>query len=363
MSLNSFQRIGIAVAQCSLAVALFGIMAGAASADGKPDISKLKPGPIVVESKRITSFKRFEADKPLAKVTFRGGLQLTSPAPQFGGWSALLMDDDAKMFVSVSDAGEWLTGTLVYDGIHPAGITNARIGPLADTTGQPIRRDRDRDSESIALESGTLERGSALISFEGRHRIERYDLTSAGISTGRGSLKLPAGAKKMHSNQGLEALTVMKGGPYKGAPVAFSERLYDPSRNHTGWLWTASGPRTIHLKNIGDYDVTDISSLDDGTLFVLERRFRWLEGVKMRLRRIAPDDLGPDHTSEGEILIEADMNDQIDNMEGLAVTRLKTGEILITMISDDNFNKVLQRTLLLQFVRNDEEQAKARPPD
>ncbi|CAA2142948.1 hypothetical protein [Hyphomicrobium sp. ghe19] len=33
-----------------------------------------------------------------------------------------------------------------------------------------------------------------------------------------------------------------------------------------------------------------------------------------------------------------------------------------TTISDDNFNKVLQRTLLLQFVLKDEEQAKARPP-
>ncbi|CAA2142950.1 esterase-like activity of phytase family protein [Hyphomicrobium sp. ghe19] len=362
MSLNSFRRIGFAVAQCGFVVALVGFTAGAATADDKPDISKLKPGPIVVESRRITSFKRFEADKPLAKVTFRGGLQLTSPAPQFGGWSALLMDDHAKTFVSISDAGEWLTGTLVYDGTHPAGITNARIGPLRETAGPPIRRGRDHDSESIALESGTLERGSVLIGFEGRHRIERYDLTPAGLSADRGNLKLPAGARKMHSNQGLEALTVMKGGPYKGAPVAFSERLYDPSRNHTGWLWTASGPRTIHLKNIGDYDVTDISSLDDGTLFVLERRFRWLEGVKMRLRRIAPDDLRPDHTSEGEILIEADMNDQIDNMEGLAVARLKTGEILITMISDDNFNKVLQRTLLLQFVLKDEEQAKARPP-
>ncbi|WP_245279904.1 esterase-like activity of phytase family protein [Hyphomicrobium sp. 99] len=370
MALSNYRRIssavapwGSAVAQCGFAVALLALAGGTAAADGKPDLTKLKSGPIVVESKRITSFKRFEAEQPLAKLTFRGGLELTSPSPYFGGWSALLLDDDAKSFVSISDAGEWMTGTLVYDGVHPAGIAKARLGPLRDAEGRPIKRGRDRDSESIALASGTLASGSVLIGFEGRHRIERYDMTPAGFSAVRGNLKLPPEAKKMGSNLGLEALTVLTGGPYKGSAIAFSERLYDQQRNHTGWIWTADVPQTVHLKNIGDYDITDISSLDDGTLFVLERRFRWTEGVKMRLRRVAPEDLSPDHTSEGEILIEADLNDQIDNMEGLAVTRLKTGEILITMISDDNFNQMLQRTLLLQFVLKDSGQAKARPPD
>jgi hypothetical protein len=165
----------------------------------------------------------------------------------------------------------------------------------------------------------------------------------------------------MRRNQGLEGMTVMKGGPHKGSIVAFSERLYDAARNHTGWLWTGQGPQTLHLKNVGDFDVTDLASLDDGTLFVLERRFRWLEGVKMRLVRISPEELGRGRTIEGEMLIEADLNDEIDNMEGLAVTRLKRGTVLITMISDDNFNPVLQRTILLQFALKRAEQAKAPP--
>ncbi len=52
----------------------------------------------------------------------------------------------------------------------------------------------------------------------------------------------------------------------------------------------------MHLKNIDDYDLTDLASLDDGTLFVLERRFRWTDGVKMRLRRLTPDELQPGQT-------------------------------------------------------------------
>lgn len=346
-----------------LAFLFVGFHSCAVQAGSKPDISELKAGPIAVNAAIVRDFARSAEGKDhlsTSKLTFRGGLVLSSPSPNFGGWSGLVIGDDAKSLLAISDSGVWMTGTIVYDGTHPAGLTGARLGPLLDRTSVPISRGRDRDSESIAIESGTLEHGTALVAFEQRHRIERYGLSSAGLSADRGSVPLPAAAQRMHLNHGLEGMTVMKGGPYKGTLLAFSEQLYDSAHNHTGWLWTGDGPATVHLKNIGDYDVTDLSSLDDGTLFVLERRFRWTEGVKMRLRRIAPDELKPGRTAEGEVLIEADLGDQIDNMEGLSVTRLKTGEVLVTMISDDNFNHVLQRTMLLQFTVNGSRQAKAR---
>ncbi|HVX36459.1 MAG TPA: esterase-like activity of phytase family protein [Hyphomicrobium sp.] len=343
---------------------IFGLWHHAVLADAKPDIAKLKAGPITVDAAIIRNFARTEpAERALSssKLTFRGGLILSSPSANFGGWSGLVVGDDAKTLLAISDSGAWMTGTIVYDGVHPVGIAEAHLGPLLARDGKPIGR--ERDSEAIALETGTLERGSVLVAFERRHRIKRYGLSSEGLSADRGTVPLPAAARRMRPNQGLEGMTVMRGGPHKGSVIAFSERLYDLSRNHTGWLWTRNGPATIHLKNIGDYDVTDLSSLDDGTLFVLERRFRWTEGVKMRLRRIAPGDVKPGRTMEGETLIEADLADQIDNMEGLSVTRLKTGEVLVTMISDDNFNHVLQRTMLLQFTVNGSGQAKARPQE
>ncbi|HKZ97087.1 MAG TPA: hypothetical protein VJ045_08915, partial [Hyphomicrobiaceae bacterium] len=49
----------------------------------------------------------------------------------------------------------------------------------------------------------------------------------------------------------------------------------------------------------------------------------------------------------------------IDNMEGLAVRQGAGGETLITMISDDNFNKVLQRTVLLEFALSGKDTASA----
>ena len=51
----------------------------------------------------------------------------------------------------------------------------------------------------------------------------------------------------------------------------------------------------------------------------------------------------------GETLLEADLAHEIDNMEGLAISRDASGTAILTLISDDNFNTALQRTLLLQF--------------
>ena len=108
----------------------------------------------------------------------------------------------------------------------------------------PLGRIRDRDSKSVTLAIGMLRTGdSVLVGFEGRHRIERYDLSANGLSADRGVVELPAAAKRMRRTQGLEAMTVMEGGPYKGSLIAFSERLYDASRDHTGWLSTAKRRR------------------------------------------------------------------------------------------------------------------------
>jgi hypothetical protein len=48
---------------------------------------------------------------------------------------------------------------------------------------------------------------------------------------------------------------------------------------------------------------------------------------------------------EGEILMAADLEHEIDNMEGLAVHRSAQGETILTLISDNNFNSFLQRTV------------------
>ena len=74
-----------------------------------------------------------------------------------------------------------------------------------------------------------------------------------------------------------------------------------------------------------------------------------LTGPKMRIRQISQADLMSGTTIAGETLIEANGRHEIDNMEGLAVHTDAAGQTILTLISDDNFNSYLQRTVLLQF--------------
>ena len=121
-------------------------------AETKPDIGSLTTGRITVLATPVTSFNRVSGSEThFGKLEFRGGLVLTAPgAPNFGGWSGLAMEPDAKRFVAVSDAGVWMTGSISYDGIHPMALTDTRMGPLLSQDGNPLKRYRDRDAEAVA---------------------------------------------------------------------------------------------------------------------------------------------------------------------------------------------------------------------
>ena len=114
-------------------------------------------------------------------------------------------------------------------------------------------------------------------------------------------------------------------------------------------MWSKGEVRPLSIKSRDEYAVTDAASLPDGSLLLLERRFRVLDGVRMRIRRVLADQIKPGAVLDGEVLIEADLSQQIDNMEGLGVHQGANGETVLTILSDDNFNTLLQRTILLQF--------------
>lgn len=322
--------------------------------------------PIEITARRIRSFDRSGTkEERFANLVFRGGLVLTSSAKPFGGLSGIAIEADGHRFMAVSDEGNWLSGDIVYEGTAPAAIKNAHMGPYLAIAGRTLDRKRDNDAEAISLADGNLSRGAVLIGFERNHRIGRFPVIDGILMAPTAYLKLPPEARRMRSNKGFEAVAVMQGGPYKGSPVAFSERFPDNPEQHTGWIWLKGEPQRLALQDIDGFDVTDAASLADGSLLVLERRFRWSEwtqGVRMRLRRIAASELKPGLVMHGEKLLEADLSKEIDNMEGLAVHRSQAGETVLTIISDDNFNSFLQRTLLLQFTLLDQGTTAERTP-
>ena len=56
----------------------------------------------------------------------------------------------------------------------------------------------------------------------------------------------------------------------------------------------------------------------------------------------------PGAVVDGEVLIDADLSRQIDNMEGMDVVAMGKDDIRIIVVSDDN-HSFLQRNLMLEF--------------
>jgi hypothetical protein len=332
----------------AIAAAVAAALAGAPALADKPASVLLG-----VQRETVTAIPiDFDRDNPdrknFGKLVWRGGVNLFGKSPFFGGYSALIVDSSGESLLAVSDAGTWLRADIDHDGRRLKGLINATIGPILGPDGKPLAADRDRDSEGLALLQGDTSKGTALVSFERNHRILRYPFTPERFGPPQGGLSLPPEARRMSLNRGIEALAPIRAGKLKGATVAFAERLLDKNGNYRGWLIGGQAPGAIAIKDLGGFDITDAAPLPDGGIVLLERRFRYSEGIKMRIRRIAAKELKPGALITGDILLEARDDLNIDNMEAISAYRSRNGDTILTLMSDDNFSP-LQRTLLMQF--------------
>lgn len=344
-------RIRSYAANVCLALATLAIH-GPAAAQMKPSTANVETHAIQVAAKPIASFNRDGAPFESKRLAWRGGLVLASPSTAFGGWSGLVLDKAGARFVAISDSGVWMTGEIAYDGTRPTALRDTRLGPLLNRSGGALARSRERDAEAITLQSGTPEKGTAYIAFEQADRIGVFALGKDGLGKPDTYISMPKEAATMRLD-GIEAVTILAGGPRKGALVAFAENILARDRMHRGWIWVAGVPKSFTLPGLGDYSVTDAASLEDGSVLLLERRFRWFDGVRIRLRLLPAAAIKPGAAVRGEILLKADTAQEIDNLEALALSRGPDGEAVVTLISDDNFNHFLQRTVLLQFTLKD----------
>lgn len=336
-----------------LAATVFGgaaVVSGsiALGASAKPSLRIVKPQAIAITATPLQSFSRTGGSgTSFGRLVWRGGLVLFAEAEAFGGYSGLIVSADGRDLLAVSDAGGWLKARINYSGARPSGIAAASLGSLLARDGNPLRRNRERDAEDIALISGSVTKGEILVAFEQNNRLVRYAVSNGAPDRPLEVMPPPAALRKF-SRDGMEAMTVIRGGPNMGRIVAFSENAASNDR-HAGWIWGGTAPKPLSVVSRGGFALTSAASLPDGTLLLLERRFTIFEGVRMRIRSIDATSVKPGALLDGDVLIEADMSHEIDNMEGLAVHTAENGNTVLTLISDDNFNRALQRTLLLQF--------------
>ncbi len=301
--------------------------------------------PIEAFDPRDTARRRFGA------LDYRGGVVLSSSNKDFGGISGLRLAPDGTSFFAVIDKGRWLKGRITYDGAAPSGMADVTMAPVLGPDGQPLSRRGWFDTESIAADGDTL-----YVGIERVNRIVRFDakaVLTAGITARGQPLDAPQ-IGNLLNNKGLEALAfVPRGLPLGGTLVALSESTLDADGNILAFLIGGPSPGAFAVKRSADYDISDAATLPGGDILILERKFSWVSGVAIRIRRLALAGLKPGATVDGPVIFEADFAYQIDNMEALAVHRARDGALVLTLISDDNFSPI-QRTLLLQFTLRDE---------
>jgi hypothetical protein len=107
-------------------------------------------------------------------------------------------------------------------------------------------------------------------------------------------------------------------------------------------------PGRFSIRRTDNFDISDACLLPSGDLLVLERKFSLTGGIGNRIRRIAMNAIGPGALVDGPSIFDADLGQEIDNFEGLDAFMNDSGEVILTLVSDDNFS-LIQRTLLLQF--------------
>lgn len=295
------------------------------------------------------------AARPIEKLTtdgraqiglleFRGGLELTADHADFGGISGLTIDAGGEGFLAVTDRGNWLRGRILSEGDRPVGLADVVIAPMLGGDGRALKSRGTADTEALARTPDGyavgVERRQEILGFAGADplKAKARKLASGGPLAALGS------------NQGPEALAFLpaaKGGK-GGQLVIVAEESQSDENVLPGFLLTGGKLAPFTLVRHPDYDATDLAIAPDGTSFLLERRFTWMTGVGMRVRRFPASAIRPGAVIDPELIFEAGRGAQIDNMEALAVHVNAAGETILTVMSDDNFSK-LQRTLLLRF--------------
>lgn len=301
---------------------------------------------IEIEARPITAFDRRNADaRRFGELEFVGGLVLESKFKHFGGISGLLILADGKNFIAHSDRGYWLRGVFMLDGNRITGIENAEMAPMRGPDGRTLTSRKWFDTESLTADGDTL-----YVGIERANRILRYRLRAEGLSARGIPIQTPNGIRKLPFNQGLEALAfVPKGLPLAGSLLAISERGLDENGNIVAFIIGGTTPGSFGVRRTDRFEVSDAAISPSGHLVILERYFRFLTGIHLRLRAIPLGEIRPGAIVDGKVLLEADSGYDIDNMEALGITQSPAGEILLTLLSDNNFN-FFQRTVLLRFV-------------
>ncbi len=297
-----------------------------------------------VTAKPISQFKPGSDQRVFGPLEFIGGIEFRSDDSRVQSLSSIRLRPDGTHFVSVLDTGEWLTGQIVRDASgRLSGLSDVAVSPILMHNGRPGSKTAS-DAEGLALRDG-----EAFVSFEQQHRVDAYPDPGFEISKPLRNVDFLIPRQELRRNAGIETLVASPASsPLEGGLVVIAESSRDKAGNLLAAIVDGPLKGEFTVVRHDPYDATDGAFLPNGDLLLLERRFSFIGGMGMRIRRIKGADIRPGAVVDGEVLIDVGMNHEIDNMEGIDIIEGPDGLPHLIIVSDDNGN-FLQRNVMLEF--------------
>jgi len=297
--------------------------------------------PVAVRATPVPLNPSDPGQKVVGRREYRGGLQLTSDDPRFGGISSIRVLSDGRRLAAITDEGSWLSARLVHRDGRLESVEDVEMGPLLGPDGKPLEGKDSRDAESLAL----LKDGSFVVGFEREHRLLRYPAGTGRPDGVPVPLPSPPGLEQAAFNGGIEALVVLRG----GALFALTEYWIEKDQI-VGWTGGPDEWKRLGLRFEGALRPSDGAPLPRGDVLILERAYNPDRGVvSVRVRQISHRLIRPGSALGGRLVAEFAPPLLLDNYEGIAAVRDRSGEVHVYLASDDNFDRAQQRTLLLEF--------------
>ncbi|MEX1181379.1 MAG: esterase-like activity of phytase family protein [Cucumibacter sp.] len=303
---------------------------------------------IEIVSRPIASFGGAAVGEPVEKLIWRGGLELSSTDPDFGGLSDLAFTGAEGELVMVSDSGYFVSARLIADAAGtPMALAGGRIDSIRDSSGRnlPTPFSRDAEAASVILRDGVP--AALRIGFENLTRVADYDLVNGRPEGPAREVAIPDWLSRTRTNEALEALCIATpASPVAGSTLLITENVEADDGTSAAFMLGRQDRGPVSVTRSPGLSPTACAFGPDGELYILERGIA-LFSFRMQLRRVPAAAIAPGATLDGEVLLGA-AGGEIDNMEGLTATVGAEGETVLTLLSDNNFND-WERTLLLQF--------------
>jgi len=294
---------------------------------------------ISIKAKPVEVFQTSSPDRiKFGQLEFISGLELASKNNNFGGLSGLRIVNDT--LYAVTDKGHFLTASIIRKEGKLSGLDKATLTRLRDRDGKKLKGKKEADAEALEISGSQF-----LVGFERKHRIEAFNLKDNKLIADKRAKPIRLKKFKLPNNKGPEAIARM---PNSNRLLAFAEYAPNDENLHQAFMIEGETITPFFVTLTPGYSLTDAAFLPSGELLMLERFYTPITGAAMRMRTFDVNNIAANMVLDGKTIMQATSEMQIDNMEGLAITRDETGGIRITLISDDNFARN-QRTLLLEF--------------